>query len=106
MQDFHRFDDVIYSRFSAPAAIIEYKNGQVSIVAINDKYLAEIALNIDKQQYLATNLQNRLDEGNLQVYLNCVKKCIETGKEQNCETKRSMIENCCGIDYIWIKSYM
>ncbi len=106
MQDFHRFDDVIYSRFSGPAAIIEYKNGQVSIVAINDKYLAEIALNIDKQQYLATNLQDRLDEGNLQVYLNCVKKCVETGKEQNCETKRSMIENCCGIDYIWIKSYM
>ena len=93
MQDLHRFDDVIYSRFSGPAAIIEYKNGQVSIVAINDKYLAEIALNIAKQQYLATNLQDRLDEGNLHVYLSCVKRCVETGEEQNCETMRSMVEN-------------
>ncbi|MBO7354884.1 MAG: HAMP domain-containing histidine kinase, partial [Lachnospiraceae bacterium] len=106
MQEYSRFEEIINSKFSGPAAIIEYKNGQVSIIDVNDKYLAEIALNIDKQKYLATNLQDRLDEGNLHVYLSCVKRCVETGEEQNCETKRSMVENCCGIDFVWLKSYM
>ena len=106
MQEYSRFEEIINSKFSGPAAIIEYKNGQVSIIDVNDKYLAEIALNIDKQKYLATNLQDRLDEGNLHVYLSCIKRCVETGEEQNCETKRSMVENCCGIDFVWLKSYM
>ena len=70
MQDYKRFDDVIYSKFSGPAAVIEFKDGRVSIVSINDKYLPEIGLNIDREEYLQTDLQDRLDEGNLQVYLN------------------------------------
>ncbi len=106
MQVFSKYDDIINSRFTGPAAVIAYRNGEVSIVSVNDKYLREIELNIPKQDYLATSLQDRLDEVNLQVYLNCVRKCIATGEEHSCETCRKMVENCCNIDHIFLKSTM
>ncbi|MBO4505680.1 MAG: response regulator [Lachnospiraceae bacterium] len=106
MQALKKFDDIIFSKFCGPAAVIEYRNGEVNIVAINDKYLEVLKLNIDRQVYLDTRLQDRLDDGNLQVYLNAVKKCIATGEDQKCETRRKMVENCCGMDYVWLKSYM
>ena len=106
MQALKKFDDIIFSKFCGPAAVIEYRNGEVNIVAINNKYLEVLKLNIDRQVYLDTRLQDRLDDGNLQVYLNAVKKCIATGEDQKCETRRKMVENCCGMDYVWLKSYM
>ena len=106
MQELRKFDDILFSKFTGPAAVVEYRNGEVNIVSINDRYLEVLKLNVDRQVYLDAKLQDRLDAGNMQIYLNCVRRCVATEEDQRCETWRKMIENCCGMDRVCLKSYM
>ena len=98
------YEDILQNRFIGPAAILKYRDGDVETIDINDKYLPEMGMNIDKKDYIEARLQDCFDEGNLQIFRHALKRCIETGDEQGCETWRSLLSPCCGEDRICLKS--
>ncbi len=99
-----KFDDILYSKFSAPAAIIRFRDGKIKMIAVNDTYLPELKINVEKKRFLAEDYESSFDEENLQVYIAAIRKCIENDEKQTCDTKRKMIDNCCGIDYAYVRS--
>ncbi|MCR5596090.1 MAG: response regulator [Lachnospiraceae bacterium] len=99
-----KYDDILYSRFLGPAAIISYKNDLISILDINNKYIPELWMNIAKDEYVHADLHKIFDDENMQVFSYAVKKCVTTGEEQEAETWRSVFSNCCGFDRICLKS--
>nr|MCR5106584.1 hypothetical protein [Lachnospiraceae bacterium] len=99
-----KYDDILQNRFLGPGAVIEYKADRIILVDINEKFLSELWMNIAKSDYVRAALDESFDSENLQIFTKTVKKCIETGEEQECETWRSMVSNCCGEDKICLRS--
>lgn len=98
------YGKIINTRFSEPAALFTYKDGMLKILDINDKFLPEHWMNISKEEFINKGTRKSFDEDNLRIFLNAVKRCIETGEEQEVETWRQMFSDCCGFDRICLKS--
>ncbi len=99
-----KYDDILHNRFSAPAAIVSFRGDLCRVVDINDNFLSELWMNIDKNNYLNSDLPNCFDGDNLCLYRKAAAKCIATGEEQTVETWRSLTSDCCGIGRICLKS--
>lgn len=99
-----KYNDILNSRFSEPAGILVYREGNIRLLDINDRFLPELRMNISKEEYLGADPSKSLDEDNMRVFLRAVSKCAETGKEQTVDTWREMFSNCCGTDRICLTS--
>ena len=98
------YSDIIQDRFAEPAAILSYKDGTVSVMEINSRYIPELWMNVSEEDYLGANFLKSYDDENLKFFKNAVEKCIETGEEQTVETWRSLFSDCCGYDKICLLS--
>ncbi|SCY74107.1 Signal transduction histidine kinase [Lachnospiraceae bacterium XBB2008] len=98
------YSDIIQDRFAEPAAILSYKDGTVSVMEINSRYIPELWMNVSEEDYLGANFQKSYDDENLKLFKNAVEKCIETGEDQTVETWRSLFSDCCGYDKICLLS--
>ncbi len=99
-----KYDDILHSRFSAPAAIVSFKGGSCRVVDINDRFLSELWMNVDKESFFGSRLPDCFDADNLALYEAAARKCIETGEERTVETWRSLVSDCCGVGRICLKS--
>ncbi len=97
-------ETLIFSNYVGGACIFEYTNGRVEILRVNEKYLAEMGMNMSEKEVIAMDLFSVLDEKNLPVYRNMLERAIETGEEQECETWRSIMSQCCGEERICVRS--
>ncbi len=98
------YSDIIQDRFAEPAAILSYKDGTVSVMEINSRYIPELWMNVSEEDYLGANFQKSYDDENLKLFKNAVEKCVETGEDQTVETWRSLFSDCCGYDKICLLS--
>ena len=98
------YTEILKFPFSEPAAVLSYRNGELKLLGINDKYLPELWMNIDEADFMKSSIHDSFDDENLYVFTAAVRKCVETGEEQTCETWRSLVSNCCGSDRICLKS--
>ena len=98
------YEEIISSRYCEPAAILSYRDGMVRLMHVNDRFVSEHWMNTTKDIFMSSNTPSSFDENNLRIFLNAVKKCVETGEEQEAETWRNMISDCCGIDKICLRS--
>ena len=99
-----KYDDIINTRFSEPAAILSYKNGKLGLLEINEKFIPELWMNVSEEEFIKNALEKCFDEENLRVFANAIEKCINSQKEQSVETWRNMFSDCCGYDKICLKS--
>ena len=99
-----KYDEIINSRFSEPAAVIGYKDGNIRIVAINEKFLPELWMNVPAEDYINSSEEKLIDEENKQIFIRALKKCIDTGEEQTVESWRSIIHDCCGFNKVCLRS--
>ena len=97
------YKEIINSKFCEPAALYLYKDGEVSLLDINDKYLPEIKMNVAKQDYINAPLDKCFDENSLRVFIEAVKRCADLGKDQAIDTVRLMFSNCCGYDHVFLQ---
>lgn len=97
-------NDMIFSRFAEPSAILIFNGTDLKTETINDKYLPEIGMNIDADEYVQADFMKSFDKANREIFLEAVRKCIETHEEVSCNTWRRLISNCCGEDRINIRS--
>lgn len=98
------YTDILNSRFSDPAEIIAYKNGNIRIEAVNRDFLPELWMNVAEEDYLKDALAKCFDEENMKVFLSAVKACVDSGENQTVETWRSVFSDCCGFDKVCLKS--
>ncbi len=98
------FDEILNSKVAEPAAIMSYRDGLVLIVDLNDMFISEMWMNTSKEEFLNANVPKAFDDDNLKVFTGAVKRCIETGEEQEVVTWRHLFSDCCGVDTVCLKS--
>ncbi len=99
-----KYTEIINNRFTEPAAIISCKKDEVRLLEINEKYLPELWMNIAKEDYIRAFPQKIFDEDNMDRFMSALKKCAETGQEQEVETWHIVFSNCCGADRLCLRS--
>ena len=97
-------ETLIFSRFAGPAAIFEYHAGQVEILRVNPKYIAEIGMNHTEHELIGSDPLAVFDDENRDIYLDMLESIIRTGEEQECATWRSVASACCGMERMYIRS--
>lgn len=97
-------ETLIFNNFVGGAAVFEYKNGSIEITRINRKYLEEVSMMISEKELIKSEAMSYFDKENTEIYMNTVKRVIETGSEQECETWRVYKSPCCGEEKILIRS--
>ena len=85
------YGEIIHSIYSEPAAIISYKDGQLKLMDINDKFIPEMWMNISREEFLSAATGDGFNDDNLKAMLSAVERCIATGQEQKVETRRHLM---------------
>ena len=98
------FKSVIESQFCDPAAIIIYTDGSFKTIEINDRYMPELWMNISKNDYLEADPEKLYDDVNRDIFIESIKKCIDSNVETVVETWRQLFSDCCGFDKVCLKS--
>lgn len=97
-------DDILFNQFVGPATVFKFSKDTVTTIKINDRYLPELGMNMDVNEFMEVPLCEAFDEENLQIFIDAIRECIVTGEEVHCETWRKHISNCCGEEKIRIQS--
>ncbi|MCR4641310.1 MAG: response regulator [Lachnospiraceae bacterium] len=99
-----KYEEIINNKYAEPAALITYKDGELGIAGINEKYIPELWMNVSTEDYIAAYPDKVFDEDNRKIFLKALKKCVDSGEEQTVETWRLVFSACCGYDRICLKS--
>ena len=99
-----KYARIIDTEFSEPAAILSYKDNEISIIEINNRFIPELCMNVSKEEYLDSFPHKIFDEDNYSIIKDAIKRCVASEREQTAETWRSVFSNCCGADKICLKS--
>lgn len=97
-------ETLIFSNYVGGAAIFEYRDGQVEVLRVNQKYLQELGMNLSEKDLVDEDPMRFFDEGNKRVYFNTLERAMKTGEEEECETWRDISSSCCGDERICIRS--
>lgn len=97
-------ETLIFSNYVGGAAIFEYRDGQVEVLRVNQKYLQEIGMNLSEKDLIDDDPMRFFDENNKQIYIKMLERAIQTGEEEECETWRNISSSCCGDEKICIRS--
>ena len=97
-------ETLIFSNFVGGAAIFEYYNGKAEILRVNKKYLRELGMNFSEKDLIEADPLTFFDEENKKVFGETLKRAVETGEEQECDTWRTFSSSCCGDEKICIRS--
>ncbi len=99
-----KYEEIINSIYSEPAAIITYKGDSLHLTDVNGKFISEMWVNTSKEEFLKIDQIKSFDEDNLSKFMNAVRKCIATGQEQTIDTWRYTASKCCGNEKVCIRS--
>lgn len=97
-------ETLIFSNFVGGAAIFDYRNRKPEILRVNQKYLAELGMNLSEKEIVSTNILDFFDEEGREDYLEMLERAIETGEEQESEAWRTISSACCGEEKMCIRS--
>lgn len=97
-------ETLIFSNYVGGAAIFDYHDGKVEILRVNQKYLAEICMNLSEKDLIESDPLAVFDAANKQIYLDMLERAIATTDEQECETWRTLSSSCCGDEKVCIRS--
>lgn len=97
-------ETLIFSNFVGGAAIFEYQNGKAEILRVNKKYLRELGMNLSEKELIESDPFAFFDEENGRIYCETLKRAVETGEEQECDTWRTFSSSCCGNEKICVRS--
>lgn len=81
-------EDAMFNRFVGPAAILEYEDGDIEILRMNEKLINEIGNDIDERTIMRTRIDCYMDEDNFNRYIEACKKAVDTNHEVVVETWR------------------
>lgn len=97
-------ETLIFSNFVGAAALLEQRGDSLEVLRVNQKYLRELGMNLSEKDLVSQDPLKNFDSENKDIYLNCLKKVVESGEEQVCETWRDFRSACCGFERMCIRS--
>lgn len=97
-------ETLIFSNYVGGACIFEFNGETVDILRVNSKYLQELSVNLSEKDVIDGDPFRSFDDENKELYINMLKRAIETGIEQECETVRNFESECCGNEVYIIRS--
>ncbi|MDE6781092.1 MAG: EAL domain-containing protein [Ruminococcus sp.] len=106
--DPNTIETVIFNNFVSAAAVFSFKskNNSIEMLRVNDKYLAELAMNMTQKDVIKKHDDLIFDDENRKIYIDTIYKAIASGKEEECDTWRTVYSACCGEDTVCIRSSM
>jgi len=104
--DPNSLETLIFSNYVGGAAILKLHDGSVEMLRYNDKYIREIGMNMSSKDVMNKDFLNQFSNEDQKIILDTFNKAIETGQEQECETKRLIHSTCCGDETIYVRSYI
>lgn len=97
-------EEALFNRFSSPAALFSYNNGDVRIIKTNDKYPHEIGMNISGEEVAETDPLATMDASSRSRFLAAIRDVIEGEDEKEIETVRHLYSGCCGEEKVVIRT--
>ncbi len=98
------YNEILSNKLLGAAAILSYKDGEITVLAINNRFIPELWMNVSESELIGADIHKSFDDDNLRIFMSTVEKCIKTGEDQTCETWRNVFSNCCGFDRICMGS--
>ncbi len=97
-------ETLIFNNYVGGAAIFDYQDGKVEVLRVNKKYLQELGMNLCEKDFITDDPMRFFDPHNKQIYYDMLNRAIATGEEQECETWRDIVSECCGTEHMCIRS--
>jgi hypothetical protein len=97
-------ETLIFSNYVGGASIFEYRNGQVEVLRVNQRYLREFSGCVTERDIIENDPMRFFDEENKKIYTDMLDRAIATGEEQECETWRKMETSRCGGEWLCIRT--
>ena len=97
-------ETLIFSKYVGGAAIFEYHDGQVEILRVNKKYLKEMGQKLSEKDLIEADSMRFFDEENKKLYMDMIKRAIDTKEEQECETWRNIGTDSCAEEPVCIRT--
>lgn len=97
-------ETLIFSNYVGGASIFEYRNGQVEVLRVNQRYLKELSDCVAEKDIIENDPMRFFDEENKKIYTDMLDRAITTGEEQECETWRKMETSRCGGEWLCIRT--
>ena len=97
-------ETLIFNNYVGAAAIFSYERGDVDMLRINSKYVKESGMNLTEQDILSADFWESFSPENREIYEKTIRKAIQTGMEETCETWRTYRSKCCGVERVCLRS--
>lgn len=99
-------ETLIFNNFVSAAAIFIYDNDEIEMLRVNEKYLKELCMNLNQKEAITGHKSLGLDERNKKIYIDAIKRAIESNDYETCETWRNIHSPCCGEDKLCIRTVL
>ena len=100
------FETLIFNYFVGGAGIFSYENDQIEMLRVNEKYVEEFGMNMTQRDIIQRRECFNFDEENRKIFIDTIRRAIQSNDEEKCETWRTVHSPCCGDDLICIRSNM
>lgn len=97
-------ETLIFNQYVGGAAIFLYREGVVEVLRVNTKYLKEIGMNMSESEVIHADAWAPFDEENKKLYTDMICRAIKSGDEEECETWRTFVSECCGTEKMCIRA--
>lgn len=97
-------ETLIFNQYVGGAAIFLYREGVVEVLRVNTKYLKEIGMNMSESEVIHADAWAPFDEENKKLYIDMICRAIKSGDEEECETWRTFVSECCGTEKMCIRA--
>lgn len=99
-------ETLIFSNYVGGAAIFLYcPEGKSEILRVNQKYLYELGMNLSEHDVLTHEPDAFFsNHAEVETFVSTLKRAIESKKEEECETWRTITSKCCGESRLCIRS--
>lgn len=97
-------ETLVFNQYVGGAAIFLYRNEVVEVLRVNTNYLKEIGMNMCESDVIHADAWMPFDEENKKLYIDMINRAISSGEEEECETWRTFVSDCCGTDRLCIRA--
>lgn len=97
-------ETLVFNQYVGGAAIFLYRNEVVEVLRVNTNYLKEIGMNMCESDVIHADAWTPFDEENKKLYIDMINRAISSGEEEECETWRTFVSDCCGTDRLCIRA--
>ncbi len=99
-------ETLIFSNYVGAAAVFSYdsRDESVEVLRVNKKYIKEVGMGRSEKEIISSDPWENQDEKDRKLFMDTVKKAIESGEEEVCEHWRTVCTEMCGVEKICVRS--